>query len=299
MRIKEGIKEKIKEKITILLPVHNPNMYFLRKTINSVVNQKLDKKFFKLLIIRDTGDANQEKEIKKIIENRINFSILNIGKCNISEALQVGLSNVHTTYFARIDSDDIMEEDRLEKQLEFIEKDNDIAVLGTKLSLINDKSDEINSISGSLCYPSNKLLFLFIGSFYNNPVAHPSVLCRTKDIKDFGGYRIKPPAEDYWLWSKLILNKKIVNMKTPLTKYRIHSGQLSEKKRLNYKNRIFIRIRFWKALFKNKGSGTFLAIIFSPALFIPLFLSQKIFRLISKLRRFFPRKIIEYIMHEI
>ena len=40
-------------------------MYFLRKTINSVVNQKLDKKFFKLLIIRDTGDANQEKEIKK------------------------------------------------------------------------------------------------------------------------------------------------------------------------------------------------------------------------------------------
>tara|TARA_B100000212_G_C27383267_1_gene538044 strand:+ start:1347 stop:2183 length:837 start_codon:yes stop_codon:yes gene_type:complete len=262
------------EKITILLPIYKPKMRFLKETLLSILNQTLEKRFFKLFIINDSLNDKERMTINQFLDDRIKFSYIDVERGNIAKSLQKGLSQVNTKYFARIDADDIMENVRLKEQLEYIEKDNQIAVLGSRICFIDEESKQINNLFSNLLFPTNNLLFLMVGSFYNNPVAHPSVICRTDYIKECGGFFQQPPSEDYWLWSLVIKNKKIINLSSVLTRYRIHKSQLTRKESLSYKNRIRIRLRFWKALFVSSFIGQIFAILLLPLIFIPLKLSH-------------------------
>ena len=265
-------------KITILLPIFKPNIKFLKETLRSILDQTLEKKFFKLIIINDTKDDELKDLIDKILKKNINYIYINVDRGNIAKSLQLGLSLVETKYFARIDSDDIMENNRLETQINYMEANDKLSVLGTGVTFIDSNSLEIKFMSSKIYLPSNELIFLIYASFYNNPICHSSVICRTSHIKDIGGYFRNPPAEDYWLWSEVIKTKKILNIDTPLTRYRIHSLQLSKNDPLSYQSRIFIRLRFLKALFFYSYFGTFIALIFFPLVFIPLKVNQKIFK---------------------
>jgi glycosyltransferase involved in cell wall biosynthesis len=102
---------------------------------------------------------------------------------------------------ARLDADDTWHPTKLEKQVEFLEKNPDIHILGTQILRVSP--DNFSVLPEQVRYPTEDTdirRMLFSG---NNAIAHPSVVFRPEVILRTGGYdNTYPIAEDYHLWLK-------------------------------------------------------------------------------------------------
>ena len=101
--------------ISILMPVFNGAKY-IDKTIQSVLKNNF--KYFEFLIIDDGSTDNTSEIIKSFNDNRIKYHKKQ--NSGIAETLNFGLKKTNFELVARIDSDDIINSNRLETQLNYL-----------------------------------------------------------------------------------------------------------------------------------------------------------------------------------
>jgi glycosyltransferase involved in cell wall biosynthesis len=203
------------------MPVHGPAP-FLRESALSVINQDLENWELILVLDRPTEEltemanslVKQDKRIKKLISPGT----------GIVDALNFGLMNAKSELIARLDSDDIMERERLSVQSNHLLQMPEIACVGTQMSFI----DETGKLFGGSVYPTNSRQ-VRNNLMYQNCVGHPSVMYRKKQVLKVGSYRkILTGVEDYDLWLRLIKGSHIENLDQRLTRYRLSAGQYSK-----------------------------------------------------------------------
>ncbi|NTW32421.1 MAG: glycosyltransferase [Bacteroidetes bacterium] len=150
---------------------------------------------------------------------------------HLSFSLAIGLHYAKGEFIARMDSDDISTPDRLELQVEYMINNPDIIVLGTCYELIDYKGHPIKKISLPLYNNDIRRTFII-----GNPICHPSVMFRRKEIIDIGGYLGDIYAQDYDLWARLAMNKKykFANLKKICLQYRVQGSGNARKSRLAY-----------------------------------------------------------------
>lgn len=204
------------------MPVHGTGEY-LQETIASVLNQS--SREFDFLIILDRAS----KEAIGVIDSFEYDKRITIAQSKgqgIVSALNTGIELCTTEYIARIDADDLMFIDRLEKQSFFLKINPKIVCVGSCIQLINEKGEEL--------YPHHnpeEHRKIVKEMSRRTAMAHPSVMYRTAAVQAVGGYReFFKYAEDYDLWIRLAEVGELHNLQQPLTYYRIHNNQLSRVK---------------------------------------------------------------------
>ena len=202
------------------MPVFNAELY-LDKSLNSVLKQTY--KNFKLYVIDDCSNDSSWTIIKKFmkIDNRV------IGiKLKNNKGMAYCLNKVNqisnADYVARIDSDDIMEVNRIEEQLNYLKEYPDTIVLSSTGKYINEQDEILGKIPNDYI-DHNKIIEKFKKS---KPVGllHPSVIYNRKKIIEVGGYRGEYwPSDDIDLWARLLeKNYKIRVQNLSLIRYRVH-----------------------------------------------------------------------------
>lgn len=200
-------------KVTVLLAVYNrPSV---SNTIDSILRQTFND--FELLVIDNDSTDNTRDVVNAYDDKRI-VLVKNEKNMGQTYSLNRGLNLARGEYIARIDADDLMQETRLEKQVEFLDKNPDYGFCGTFVSNINMKNGI--SIPRKLC-STDKGLRLFQG--INSCIYHPSVMYRkrvliTNNILYNQDYKM---AEDYDMWRKLLSVSKGYNVPEVLTYYRV------------------------------------------------------------------------------
>ncbi len=220
--------------VTILIPNLN-GMPYLEKAIKSCLSQTYECK----VLVVDNGSSDTSLEyLSKIEKTCRNFKFISEEKKGISSALNFGLLHIDTKYVARLDADDEMVEDRISRQVAYLEENPEYIVVGSQLIYINEQGIE----TGKSLYPESQMDL--IRSFaFSNPIAHPSVMFRRDDILALGSYNPKTDgAEDLDLWLRCINAGGIANLPLLLTRYRQHDLQVSRSKR-SLSAEIKIRIR--------------------------------------------------------
>ena len=160
-------------------------------------------------------DTNFSQEIILVIDGPISLSLSEFLVCfqssstipltiktistnvGLAEALNFGLLHCNAPYIARFDTDDLSDSLRITTQLNYLLQDQSISVLGSSCyEFVSSRSSE-SLASIRLAYPTPKLSF-----FLNvlNPIFHPTVVCKTSDLKFVGGYPNVRYFEDYALW---------------------------------------------------------------------------------------------------
>ena len=190
---------------------------------------------------------------------------MNLERLGTARARQRGLEMVRSELIAIIDSDDVCEPDRLERQVSFLRQHGDHAVVGSAVQLIDEQSKTI----GFRYYPVEdeeirRKLPIF------NCIAQPSATARKSSLLQAGGYTPEfATVEDYVLWFRVARIGKLHNLLEPLTRYRIHHGA-GKNLWLKRQLRDSLRVR-WKAL-RQYGYRLTPAAAASLALNVPLLL---------------------------
>ena len=226
--------------ISILIPIHG-QAPFLDEVIESIKNQGSIE--IEVVMVLDRPTLQLTALAEKAMTNFQKGRLLISPGIGISAALNFGLDHCLGRYIARIDSDDLMNKDRLVKQKVFLDRNPGVNCIGTQIFKIS----ESNSSLGRSQYPTRPA-FLRRMLRVRNCIAHPAVMFRRDEILKIGGYRsFFDGAEDYDLWIRLNRVGDIANLDEYLTSYRIWNGQdeseyRKRKNDLSHKVRVFAEI---------------------------------------------------------
>jgi glycosyltransferase involved in cell wall biosynthesis len=227
--------------LTIHMLTYN-RAHFIKQAIDSVLSQTFQD--FELLILDDASTDNTSELIQPyLIDSRIKY-IKNEQNLGITKNRNKALSLSQGEYIAVLDSDDYWtDNNKLQKQINFLNKDNDHVLVGTNIIIV----DENNNLIKKVKYPSSnftikKLLLI------KNLFCHSSVIYRKKEILDLGCYDENLSIwEDYDLWLKIGLKYKFANLNIFTTAYRRHGNQSnSEKKQIGRDAQIYIINKYKK-----------------------------------------------------
>ena len=231
-------------KVSIIMGVYNAgDKTIIEKSILSIINQTY--KDFEFIICDDGSTDNTLQYIKEIAvkDNRIKV-IRNSKNIGLAYTLNKCIENSNSEYIARMDIDDYSRENRLQKQIEFLEKNPNYSLVGCN-SFVFDK----NGIFGEMKMPEiiEKENFLF-----NNPIIHPTVVVRKKDLKSVGGYNTSKECirvADYDLWMRMFTKGyKMYNLQENLFEYRRESNNCLKRKYKYRINEAKIRYKNYKNL---------------------------------------------------
>lgn len=216
-------KLHINIKASVLLPTLNTKPEYLKEAISSILNQTHEN--FELIIVVDGGNDDT------IIDNYFCDKRITIVKHKktqgIAKSLNDAIKESTGKYLIRMDADDISMQDRLEKQIIYMEEHPEIDVSGTFIK----KFGKVNKLS---CEPFTSPSDINAELLFNNPLAHPTVILRKETIKNtpYYYYQEYERAEDYELWQRMASNtRNITIMKYYGLRYRTHSKQISSSKR--------------------------------------------------------------------
>lgn len=202
--------------ISIILPVYNAVSY-LEECINSVLRQTFQN--YELLVLDDGSTDGSVSIVKSFNDARIRIILC---EHNFINTLNLGINECNGKYIARMDADDIMHEDRLKRQYEIMEANQDVAVCGTY-------AEAFGLANGIIGYGNNYIDSPLLSLLPHNYIIHPSVMIRKSFIHNNNiRYQNYPYAEDYKMWEDIAkADGKFYVIPEPLLKYRISQGQVS------------------------------------------------------------------------
>lgn len=206
--------------VSILLPVYN-SVAFIESALNSILLQTYQN--FELILINDGCTDGTEVILLDFAKKHINVRLINQDNLGYCQSLNNGIDCCEGKYIARMDADDIMHPNRLELQVNYMESNSEVSILGTSIQYI----DVYNNHHRKHIYPTR--LEMSKSIFDESPLAHPSVMIRKDVFDQIGKYRENMfPAEDYDLWLRAFTQNIVIdNIKQVLLYYRVHISNTS------------------------------------------------------------------------
>lgn len=209
-------------KVSVLIPAYNHENY-IGLAIESVLNQTFCD--FELLISDDCSPDNTKEKISGYDDNRIKTVFFDENQGTVP-CLNHLLNMAQGEYIAVLGSDDIWEKDKLEKQLQVLERDHSLAACFSFARIIGKDSEEINasnvfnvSIFKYDAPNREKMLCdFFVGG---NRLCHSSALIRTSVHREIGEYLPQlRQLHDFDLWVRILLKYPVYVLNEDLVAYR-------------------------------------------------------------------------------
>lgn len=246
-------------KISVLMINYNHAAH-LSLTIESVLSQTYQNIQF---IIVDDGSTDCSQTIIKDYASRdprIEYYFLEKNQ-HICHATNFGFQKVTGEYLARIDSDDLWYPNKLQKQLDFMQKTPDCNICFSWTDLIDEHGNSINDSERELynlfngSHPSCQEHWLEFFFIHGNCLSHPSVLMKTEIQKEIGYFN---PAYrqahdfDYWIriakkYPIFVIEENLTIMRRFLSSSTLNTSSTTESDTTRYLNEyLLIRNHFFE-----------------------------------------------------
>lgn len=210
------------DKVAVAMSVYESDkLSYLIEAVNSILEQEY--KYFHIYIEVDGAvDYNVISYLESLNSDVVTVTYHRENKglaTRLNQAIDKIIESDQFSYIARMDSDDISDSSRFCEQVDFLNKNQEIYVLGTDvLEIDNDNNPIFHKHMES---DSDKIRYNIIKKC---PVNHPSVMFRVDLFKIFK-LRYQDNlmnTQDYYLWVDVIdKGLKISNINIPLLKFRI------------------------------------------------------------------------------
>ncbi len=209
--------------VSVMMPAYNAEN-FIEESIQSVLNQTY--KDFELIILDDGSTDNTFKIAAAYAakDSRIRV-IQNEGNKGLSFTRNRLFKEAKAPLLAILDSDDLSVPERLAWQVDYLERNPDVGVLGGGV-IYFDENNPIKATSIRLSGVTN----IPIRLLFQNVMGQSTIMMR-KAYAELEYRNDFPPAEDYDLWVRASFETKIDNLPKVLIHYREHGNNISVRKR--------------------------------------------------------------------
>ena len=201
-------------RVSVLMPVRNGERH-LAEAVDSVLAQSF--RDFELVVVDDASTDRTPEVLAGFGDARLRV-VRSDEPLGLAPALRRLTAEARGELLSRMDADDVMLPDRLERQVAFLDAHPEVALVGGAAVEIDGEGRELRVVR----YPSDPGRELG----RRNTIAHPTVLMRRAAVEEAGGYR-NIPVEDYDLWLRLAERQGLANLQEPVLRYRRHAGQYS------------------------------------------------------------------------
>ena len=232
-------------KISVIMGVYNcKNFDLLNKSIDSILNQTFGDFEF---IICDDGSTNETLRFLKEQEKkdkRIKIVSYERNK-GLNYALNRCLKETNGEFIARQDDDDISYSDRLKKELNFLEQNQEYAIVGTLADVFDD-----SGVWGEYEIPERPTKNDF---YWNSPFMHPTIMIRKEAYEAVEGYRISKETrrcEDLDLFMRMYAKSyKGYNLQEKLYAYRMVNDPNVKYRPMKYRlDEAIVKYKGYKAM---------------------------------------------------
>ena len=207
------------KKVTILYTVYKESIELIKLSLESLINQTYEN--IEVIILLDIYRKDIIEYFNCLSDKRI---IVHINKKNLGlvKNLNIGIEMATGEYLARMDADDISDVSRIEKQLNFLEK-NSLDLVGCDVQPFDNQGNFFKErhypIKTEDCY---RLLDIC------GCIAHPAFFGKLEVFKNLNGYRDIDTCEDLdFLLRCRAQRVKLGNLSECLLKYRFNNSGIS------------------------------------------------------------------------
>ena len=199
----------------------------LEETLESIRTQTLED--FEVLAVDDGSTDGTAAILKMWQQEDPRFCFLPLSHAGIIPALNYGLSAARSDLIARMDADDRMHPDRLEKQAAYLDAHPEVDlvssfVAGFPADKLRGGFQRYIEWLNSLASHAEICREIFVES----PLCHPSVTFRKQVVTGLGGYQEHGWAEDYDLWLRMFLaGCTFAKIEETLLEWREHPHRLT------------------------------------------------------------------------
>lgn len=204
--------------ITVVIPTYN-RAKFLQECLESVSIQTHPPT---QVIVVDDGSEDQTESVCR--QSSLDVRYIYLEHCGVSTARNRGIQAATTAWIALLDSDDLWQAQKLERQWAFVQEHPECRILQTEEVWIR-KGRRVNQ-RAIHHKPSG---WIFGASLEHCLVSPSAVLIHREVFADVGSFdEALPACEDYDLWLRMALYYPIYTLREPLTiKQGGHADQLS------------------------------------------------------------------------
>ena len=191
----------MKKDLVSVLMVNYNHADTIEQSIRSVLEQTYSK--LQLIIVDDGSTDNSVEIINSIEDPRIEVYEEKENK-QICAVTNIGMKKVRGEYFARIDSDDLWEKNKLELQVEYLKEHPEHKICFTHVSIIDENDQVVDSELEKLYAVDYERQEEWLETFFflGNCLPMTSVLMTTKIMVEIGDFNIayrQLHDFDYWI----------------------------------------------------------------------------------------------------
>ena len=212
--------------VSVVMPCRNA-LSTLDEALASVFDQTLTD--FELIAIDDGSTDGSSERLAEWASREPRLRLVRIEPRGIIPALNAGLAACQAPVIARMDSDDLAEPARLERQLEMLHARPDLAAVGTLVA--GYPPDQLAEGFRLYIEWQNRLVepeAIAREIFIESPLVHSSVAIRRDWLDRVGGYEEHGWAEDYDLWLRMHLaGARFAKVPEVLLHWRDHPRRLT------------------------------------------------------------------------
>ncbi|MDO4693914.1 MAG: glycosyltransferase [Eikenella sp.] len=193
---------------------------FLQQCLDSLCQQTLPAD--EVVLVLDGEITEELQTIVDAYQAKLPMKVVplpqNIG---LGKALNKGLQHCSHDWVFRMDTDDVCTPDRFEKQVRFIENNQDVVLFGGVILEFNQAVNDLNIVKSVPV--SNQEIVEYAKQ--RCPFNHMTVAYRKDVVVALGGYQHHLFMEDYNLWLRIIgAGHTVANMSDILVYARVGNG---------------------------------------------------------------------------
>ena len=188
--------------VTVLMPARDAAAT-LGSCLDSIQAQSFTD--FELLVIDDASSDDTHQMVSERAAADPRIRLLRAPRRGLVACLNAGLGQARASLIARMDSDDVMDRERLGLQRDYLQQHPDVGVVASRVRAF--PADRVQAGTREYLRWQNACLdsdALRDEVYVECPITHPSAMFRLATVIAAGGYRDGDFPEDYELWLRLI-----------------------------------------------------------------------------------------------
>lgn len=215
----------LKGMVSVIIPVYNRS-HIVMNTIYSVLTQTYTN--LQVIIIDDGSEDNLGQKLEPLIQAQ-KIDYFRQDNSGISVARNKGIQLAKGEFISFLDSDDLLNPKKIQKQIDIFRKNKNISVVNCDFNKFDTEYNNLGRRNLSF-YHGN--IYPMILSMWSMLLATPCLMFRKSVFNNIGNFDVGiKSAEDLDMWARVSMEYDFFHISESLVKIRLHEESMSRSER--------------------------------------------------------------------